>query len=46
MKLINFLLANHVPLDVKSYKVHLASPSNDTFLDATPEHMFDRVLGW
>lgn len=36
MKLLDFLLANHVPLNVKNYKVHLAShaPDGDSPLQA------------
>lgn len=41
MKLIDFLLANHVPLNVKNYKVHLATTANGT--DSPLQAFFD---GW
>lgn len=34
MKLIDFLLANQVPLNVKNYKVHLATLIKDSPLQA------------
>lgn len=34
MKLIDRLLANHVPLNVKNYKVHLATLIQDSPLQA------------
>ena len=41
MKLLDFLLANHIPLNVKNYKVHLASSAPGT--DAPLQAYFD---GW
>ena len=46
MKLIDFLLANQVPLDLKSYKVHLASHSNDSPLDAFYAGEFQNWQEW
>lgn len=34
MKLMDFLLANQVPIDLSNYKIHLASPSSDSPLEA------------
>jgi hypothetical protein len=39
MKLIDFLLANHVPLNVKNYKVHLATVANGA--DSPLQAFFD-----
>jgi hypothetical protein len=40
MKLIDFLQANHVPLDLKNYKIHLGSASTDSPLEAFFEGWF------
>lgn len=48
MKLINFLLANEVPLDLKGYKVHLATVVNgiDSPLQAFFDGMFQEWQEW
>lgn len=46
MKLVVFLLANKVPLDLKNYKVHLASYSNDSPLEAFHNGTFREWQQW
>lgn len=46
MKLIDFLLANHVPLNVKNYKVHLATLIKDSPLQAFYDGWFQEWQEW
>ncbi len=46
MKLIDFLLANHVPLNVKNYKVHLATTSSESPLQAFFDGWFQEWQEW
>jgi uncharacterized membrane protein YgcG len=47
MKLIDFLLANHVPMDVNSYKVHLATVTGqESPLQAYHEGTFKEFQEW
>ncbi|MBK9537486.1 MAG: GIY-YIG nuclease family protein [Flavobacteriales bacterium] len=46
MKLIDFLLANQVPLDLKNYKVHLATSDTDPPLQAFFDGWFQEWQEW
>lgn len=46
MKLVDFLLANHVPLNVKNYKVHLATLIKDSPLQAYYDGWFQEWQEW
>lgn len=46
MKLIDFLLANHVPLELKSYKVHLATWADTDPLQAYHDGCFKEWQEW